>query len=164
MSKRRKIDDVQTQVMEDGTKIVDINKVVFLEDEFKETEHNQDKGVNNKKKKKRNREKQIHAPVEENEDLGKDESNVDLVEDMSNVGLIMSDDFIPDDVFEESLRTGKRARELVEEDCPVGLSVGQKNDDGMVALILTPTRELAIQIKSHMDAVSKYTGIHVRNN
>lgn len=31
----------------------------------------------------------------------------------------------------------------------------------MYALVLTPTRELAVQIKNHLDAVAKYTGIHV---
>nr|CAI5824205.1 unnamed protein product [Callosobruchus analis] len=29
------------------------------------------------------------------------------------------------------------------------------------ALILTPTRELAMQVKSHLEAVAKYTGIHI---
>nr|CAH7726720.1 unnamed protein product [Callosobruchus chinensis] len=31
----------------------------------------------------------------------------------------------------------------------------------LYALILTPTRELAMQIKSHLDAVAKYTGIYI---
>ncbi|KAJ8978272.1 hypothetical protein NQ317_003056 [Molorchus minor] len=31
----------------------------------------------------------------------------------------------------------------------------------LYALILTPTRELAIQIKNHLDAVAKYTGINI---
>jgi ATP-dependent RNA helicase DDX24/MAK5 len=36
-----------------------------------------------------------------------------------------------------------------------------ENEDGLRALILTPTRELAVQIKNHIDAVSKYANVKV---
>lgn len=41
--------------------------------------------------------------------------------------------------------------------------MSEKNEDGAVkmlrGLIITPTRELAMQIKKHLDAVAKYTGV-----
>ncbi len=128
--------------MEDGSKMVDINEVVFVEDEFKE-----EKEPNEKQRGKRKRQMEEE---EESEEMSE-------VEDEQSISrLVASDDFIPDHLFELSLQTGKRAGELAEE-----VPVDPVARDGMVALILTPTRELAMQIKSHIDAVAKYTGIHV---
>ena len=38
---------------------------------------------------------------------------------------------------------------------------GGSGDDGLIALILAPTRELAIQVHDHLTAVAKYTDIKV---
>ena len=35
-------------------------------------------------------------------------------------------------------------------------------DKPLLGLVLTPTRELAIQVKQHIDNAAKYTGITVR--
>ena len=131
--------------MEDGSKMVDINEVVFVEDEFKE--NSEEKKYNEKQRGKRKRQMEEE---EESEEMSEAE------EEQSASRLVASDDFIPDHLFELSLRTGKRAGELIEE-----VPVDPMARDGMVALILTPTRELAMQIKSHIDAVAKYTGIQV---
>ncbi len=144
--KRRKLDKKEKiQITEDGNKMVDINEVVFFEDEYREDVEENSGDVKRKRKEQRE--------IEEEEGEG-------LMEEEPSVGLVMSEDFIPDDVFEQSLCSGKR--DLVPDTPPVHDTptfVGK--EDGMVALILTPTRELAIQIKTHMDSVSKYTGIHV---
>jgi ATP-dependent RNA helicase DDX24/MAK5 len=41
------------------------------------------------------------------------------------------------------------------------MSDGEPVDDSLQALILTPTRELAVQIKKHFDVAAKYTRIKV---
>ncbi|PIK38381.1 hypothetical protein BSL78_24782 [Apostichopus japonicus] len=41
------------------------------------------------------------------------------------------------------------------------LSAGQDTSGGLMALILTPTRELAVQIKNHIMAAAKYTDVQV---
>ncbi|XP_071836230.1 ATP-dependent RNA helicase DDX24-like [Apostichopus japonicus] len=41
------------------------------------------------------------------------------------------------------------------------LSAGQDTSSGLMALILTPTRELAVQIKNHIMAAAKYTDVQV---
>ena len=37
----------------------------------------------------------------------------------------------------------------------------KRRDSPLYALVLTPTRELAIQVKDHIVAAAKYTGIQV---
>ena len=39
----------------------------------------------------------------------------------------------------------------------------QSKKGRLYALVLTPTRELAIQVRNHLQAVAKYTGIKVRH-
>ena len=132
--------------------MVDINEVVFFEDEFRENKDDSKEVEGNDEEKTRKRKKRRVTNNEEEEE----ESNIN---DESAIGLVMSKDFIPDDVFERSLCSGKR--ELIH-DTPSSAEAAAVKEDGMVALVLSPTRELALQIKTHMDAVSKHTGIHVR--
>ena len=44
---------------------------------------------------------------------------------------------------------------------PAPKSSGSHEDTPLYALVLTPTRELAIQVKEHIDNAAKYTGIKV---
>ena len=65
-----------------------------------------------------------------------------------------SHDFQPDDV---TIKNDK-SHDL----CDVmGRSCDLSHDRGLLALILTPTRELALQIKHHITAAAKYTSIEV---
>ena len=79
--------------------MVDINEVVFFKDEFRENKDDSKEVEGNDEEKTRKRKKQRVTNNEE------EENNID---DESAIGLVMSKDFIPDDVFERSLCSGKR--------------------------------------------------------
>lgn len=144
------------KTMDNGAKVVDINEVVFVEDQYIEDEDN-DNGMAHRRKRRKKDEVIIM------DDNGTDD---DEESDHDKIGLLDSNDFIPDDIFKESLQTGKRVSELLAERASKQdqeSSSTTDSDGGMVGLILTPTRELAMQIKTHIDAVAKYTGIKVRH-
>ena len=84
------------------------------------------------------------------------------------LGLVTYRDNIPDEEFERMLRSGGSHDHTIgpnteSHDAPD--TVNAKSLGGycgtLVALILTPTRELALQVHSHIKAAAKYTGIKV---
>ena len=66
-------------------------------------------------------------------------------------GLVTYQDNIPDDIFQRMI-----GREQLQIDYHIVDTV-----PGLIALILTPTRELALQVKSHIEAAAKFTNIKV---
>ena len=132
--------------MENGTKLVDINEVIFVGRDFNEEKEEEASGRETRDRKKRPKIAEVDKEDSEEEEV-------------AEIGLVSSHDFIPNDLFEQSLQTGKRMEEL--EGSVPATPTGE--EQGMVALILTPTRELAIQIRSHIEAVSKFTEIEVRD-
>ena len=85
---------------------------------------------------------------------------------MSGLGLVTYRDNIPDDEFEMMLRGGGSHDLTVDpstDDAPAAVGTRSLADycGRLVALILTPTRELALQVHSHIRAAAKYTGIKV---
>ena len=84
------------------------------------------------------------------------------------VGLIDSRDDIPEEEFlkmiSDDITTGShdspvRSHVLTEE--LRDLRMGSRDDRNLVALILTPTRELALQVTRHICDAARYTGIQV---
>ncbi len=88
-------------------------------------------------------------------------------EPQEDTGLVEVRDNIPDQEFLAAMKTGVHkglgkthipmSKTALPED--PGISV---QPEGPVAIILVPTRELAMQIHSHITAVSKYTKVQVR--
>ena len=77
------------------------------------------------------------------------------IKDSGDSGCVYHRDNIPDDEFFEMLhkdkpKSGTRSSEL------------ETESRGMTALILVPTRELALQVKAHIETAAKYTNIMVR--
>jgi len=89
--------------------------------------------------------------------VGKEQSK------MSDSGLVVVRDNIPEEEFLKALNTpgssiaGASSRFLSVE----GREAGQSS--GPVAIILAPTRELAMQIHTHITAVAKHSSIKVRD-
>ena len=77
--------------------------------------------------------------------------------------LVTAEDNIPEDKFEAMLSSNSFRQGSTFLDGPVPLSSGPVTPSlGPVALILVPTRELAMQIHSHLTEVAKYTNVKVR--
>ncbi|XP_049290161.1 ATP-dependent RNA helicase ddx24 [Anopheles funestus] len=79
-----------------------------------------------------------------------------------------SKELVPNDSREHELTPPPEDFDMTEEDEQVFAEAGQtvqKNyadaDKPLYGLILTPTRELAVQINDHLKAVAKYTGINI---
>ena len=84
--------------MENGTKLVDIDEVIFVGRDFiKEKEE----GASGREMRGRRKRPKI-AEVDKE----------DSEEEVAEIGLVSSHDFIPNDLFEQSLQTGKRMEEL----------------------------------------------------
>ena len=86
---------------------------------------------------------------------------------MKKPKLVYCEDDIPDDVFKSMLSErsthSKKAKAAVNE----GVSVSSRRRKGssngsLVALILMPTRELALQVVEHIKAAAYFTDIKVR--
>ena len=77
--------------------------------------------------------------------------------DDNNASLVYCEDNIPDDVFEKMISN--------KWSCSNNIALYDTFDcefkRGLVSLILTPTRELALQIREHIMVAAKYTGILV---
>ena len=89
---------------------------------------------------------------------------------VSGLGLVTYRDNIPDDEFEMMLR-GRSHDHPVDpgnELHPAPVTVSVRSLPGycgrLAALVLAPTRELALQVHSHIRAAAKYTGIKVCSN
>ena len=80
------------------------------------------------------------------------------------LGCVHFEDDIPEEAFQTMLQqTGDipamEAGEIVDlED----VMLQREKGEGLGALIITPTRELALQVKSHISAVCKYTKVKVQ--
>lgn len=71
-------------------------------------------------------------------------------------------DDIPDDEFEQMLRGGVGGEVTMVTDLTEGEGIkeGEEND-GLLSLVVVPTRELAFQVKDHLEKAAKHTGIKV---
>nr|XP_032524191.1 ATP-dependent RNA helicase DDX24-like [Danaus plexippus plexippus] len=87
---------------------------------------------------------------DENDDDEDDEQNNDVSDDEENSGI-----------DEVDIANGGRGCVKVIEDVSLPEQVMMKTGKPLYALILTPTRELAIQISRHLIAAAKYTGIKI---
>lgn len=92
------------------------------------------------------------------------------------LGLVSYRDNIPEEEFQKMLRGEILPWDIIKEEDDKQItnisgsttmkddSHGSRdlsNDNKLIALILTPTRELALQVQSHIKAVAKYTKIKV---
>lgn len=104
----------------------------------------------------------------ENEDKSGSEDDDEIKPTtMKKPKLVYCEDDIPDDVFKSMLSErsthSKKAKAAVNE----GVSVSSRRRKGssngsLVALILMPTRELALQVVEHIKAAAYFTDIKVR--
>ena len=80
------------------------------------------------------------------------------------LGCVYVEDDIADDTFMKMM--GQDGNEVAEQsnDKVVDLAdvvLQREKGEGLVALIITPTRELALQVKDHIATISKHTNIKV---
>ena len=131
------------KIKSDGTKVVDLNEVVISKGIMrdKEIENGEEESFSPKKRRKQ------------------------LKEGAKSTGLVSFLDDIPEKVFQSMLKGDTRLEDLNEDefsmDNPMATIPKEETKNSMVALILAPTRELALQVKSHLEAVAKYTKIQV---
>ena len=119
---------------EDSGEIIDLNEVV-LSGRFSETE-----------------EISYQDDFDDEEFLAKRKKVFDEAGDNTEQrGLVSYQDDIPDDIFQKMI-----GREQPQIDYHIADTV-----PGLIALVLTPTRELALQVKSHIEAAAKFTNIKV---
>ncbi|CAG9570852.1 unnamed protein product [Danaus chrysippus] len=93
------------------------------------------------------------------DDENDDNDDVDENDDEINNGV--SDDEEDNGIDEVDIANGGRGCVKVIEDVSLPEQVMMKTGKPLYALILTPTRELAIQISRHLIAAAKYTGIKI---
>lgn len=80
------------------------------------------------------------------------------------LGCVYVEDDIADDAFMKMMHQDEKE---ITEQCDdkvvdlVDEILQREKGEGLAALIITPTRELALQVKDHIVAVSKYTDIKV---
>ena len=102
---------------------------------------------------------------EEEESFSPKKRRKQLKEGVKSTGLVSFLDDIPEKVFQSMLKGDTRLDDFNEDefsmDNPMATIPKEETNNSMVALILAPTRELALQVKSHLEAVAKYTKIQV---
>ena len=102
---------------------------------------------------------------EEEESFSPKKRRKQLKEGVKSTGLVSFLDDIPEKVFQSMLKGDTRLDDFNEDefstDNPMATIPKEETKNSMVALILAPTRELALQVKSHLEAVAKYTKIQV---
>ena len=101
---------------------------------------------------------------EEEESFSPKKRRKQLKEGVKSTGLVSFLDDIPEKVFQSMLKGNTRLEDLNKDefmDNPMATIPKKETKNSMVALILAPTRELALQVKSHLEAVAKYTKIQV---
>ena len=83
----------------------------------------------------------------------------------TKLGCVYVEDDIADDAFAEMMQLGKEAAKQSDDKMIdlADVALQREKGVGLVALIVTPTRELALQVKDHIAAVSKHTNIKVCN-
>lgn len=86
---------------------------------------------------------------------------------MKKPKLVYCEDDIPDDVFKSMLSEGSTHSKKAKAAANEGVSVSSRRRKGssngsLVALILMPTRELALQVVEHIKAAAYFTDIKVR--
>lgn len=80
------------------------------------------------------------------------------------LGCVYVEDDIADDAFMKMMHQDEKETTEQCNDKVVDLVdeiLQREKGEGLAALIITPTRELALQVKDHIVAVSKYTDIKV---
>ncbi|XP_078090408.1 ATP-dependent RNA helicase DDX24 isoform X2 [Mustelus asterias] len=85
----------------------------------------------------------------------------DSHEAVSDDGLENTNDHLEEDeeANEENPASHKLGCVKVINDVNFDFEVGDNVENPLLGLVLTPTRELAVQVKHHIDAVTKFTGI-----
>lgn len=87
-------------------------------------------------------------------------NSAELVEDNTEATLPVESMYLPDPPASENSASEEEVIKIAEfEDA----HKGENNPAGshsqpLLGLVLTPTRELAVQVKYHIDAISKFTG------
>ena len=100
-------------------------------------------------------------------DLDGNDEDIDLegeaTEEVPCAELVEVRDNIPDDEFEAMVRGDENPQQGKEEPSMLLCSGegGEEEKDLLVALILVPTRELALQVYAHIKDAAKYTSIRV---
>ena len=81
----------------------------------------------------------------------------------TKLGCVYVEDDIADGAFMEMMQQGKVATKRSDDKMIdlADVALQREKGVGLVALIITPTRELALQVKDHIAAVSKHTDIKV---
>ena len=91
------------------------------------------------------------------QDLSDDEFEMDKA-----IGTcVYFQDDIPNEEFEQMLK-GVGGEVAMVTDYTEGEEVQEaEENDGLLSLVVVPTRELALQVKDHLEKAAKYTGIKV---
>jgi len=81
------------------------------------------------------------------------------------LGCVHVEDDIADDIFMKMMQQDGGVTEQSNDKMVdlVDVMLQREKGEGLIALIITPTRELALQVKDHIVAVSKHTDIKVCN-
>ena len=159
-----------------GGKVIDLNEVVYLssggdtreESEEEGVKEEEEGGMEEKEEEDEDEEEEEEEGEQEDDGEGEEEREEEEEEDedeeeeegqeeeeeekknQEGLGLVTYRDCIPDEEFQK----------MLEQPC-VTESADVPGGEGMTALILTPTRELALQVHCHIKAAAKYTGIQV---
>ena len=88
----------------------------------------------------------LNTVITEEEEDPLDDDHIIIDEEEEGCRLVSYRDHIPDEEFHQMLRPPSHA---------------PHTNRPLTALILTPTRELALQIKTHIDTAAKYTDVMV---
>ena len=138
------------EVEEDNGKLGKGNVLEKVEDEGADGEEDMEERIENSVL---SEELDVDKINMDDREVGEGEGDV-----MPDTGLVMVRDDIPKEEFLKALKKDKHGGKL---DKCLPLSVVDSKLEGPVALVLVPTRELAMQIHSHITAVAKYTSIKV---
>ena len=150
--------------------VIDLNVVLHSETE-EEDENDQHKLRGNQEEEEDKEEEEDEYLKEQ--DLHTESESLLASDDegavQDGVGLVNSLDNIPEDTFMKMISgdvtagscdlTRNDINDITGGSCdPI---IGSHDQGGLIALILTPTRELALQVQRHICAAAKYTNIQV---
>ena len=149
--------------------VIDLNVVLHSETEEEEDENDQHKLRGNQEEEEDEYLKEQDLHTESESSLASDDEGA--VQD--GVGLVNSLDNIPEDTFMKMIYgdvtagscdltrndINDRTHDITGGSCDP--MIGSHDQGGLIALILTPTRELALQVQRHICAAAKYTNIQV---
>jgi len=78
------------------------------------------------------------------------------------LGCVYYEDDIPEETFQQILPQSRVVPPIDDDIVDLeDVMLQREKGEGLIALIITPTRELALQVKDHISAVCKYTRIKV---